>query len=214
MRGATNERRRSRRRIEIDDDAIGPMEIGDACRRHVQLDDALVPEVREVLGDAHHGIDGDLGLPLAAARHGDALDRVGIVRGDVLLEEPCGAEALREAAQRERPVDEVDQRVGGDALVVRDDLALGPPDHRKNHPIRVRHLQHRPEEYPRKTMRRISGSPRAVRLLGAARGEASPRAARPPHASLRSRPAQRDRDAARRLHREAPCVRTPLRLSS
>ena len=95
-------------------------EIGSARRRHVELDRALVREVREVFGLVHDGIDREV-LVLAslarvllrcraAPRNGEAPDRLRVVIRDVLLEEPGRGKPLRVTANGERTTQDVRQR--------------------------------------------------------------------------------------------------------
>src|SRR5207249_429201 len=58
----------ARRRIEIDDVAIGMEEIDRTRGRHVELDRSLVREVGEVLRFAQDGIDGDVLVPASLGR--------------------------------------------------------------------------------------------------------------------------------------------------
>ena len=66
--GAPDASELARRRIEIDDEAIGVEEIGGTRRRHVELDRSLVRKIGEVFGFAQNGIDGDVMVLATLAR--------------------------------------------------------------------------------------------------------------------------------------------------
>ena len=68
VRRAPDASERARRRVEVDDEAIGMEEIAGKRRRHVELDRSLVREIREVLGLAQDGIDGDVPILASLAR--------------------------------------------------------------------------------------------------------------------------------------------------
>src|SRR5258705_467741 len=114
-------------RIQIDDQAIGVEEVVRARGGHVELDRSLVREVGEVLGMAQDGIDREVAILASLARvllrrrtapgDGHALDRLWIVVGNVLLEEPRRGEPLGVAAGREGPTPEGRKAAGPDRLV-------------------------------------------------------------------------------------------------
>src|SRR6267142_2731988 len=122
-----------------------------AAPRHPERDGELLAmpgrEERDVVGPAQDRIHGHVPIPAglgrmllrgrAASRDGEPLDRGRIMRGDVLLEEPRRGQPLRIAADRERAPGEVRKCAGSDALVVRDHVALGPADLRKDEAVGV-----------------------------------------------------------------------------
>jgi hypothetical protein len=164
--------RRSNGRIEVDHEPIGMRQVPRARSRHVQLDRALIRQVRQVLGLAHHRIDRGVRLGAArfavflgrrmAARHGQALDRRGIVGRHVLLEKTGFGKAFRVAPDRQRATREVGKGAGRDALVVRDDFGLGLADLRKYDALRIGHLEHRISLGPQR-QRSWTGPPRRLR---------------------------------------------------
>ena len=109
--------------IEVDDDAVGVLEVVVAGAPGMDFEDSDLGEAGEGFGSG----EGDVGLDFAGllVADGNGLDagRQGVV--DVLLEEAGLAGAVGAADERERAVGDVRQHVRGDGPVVVGELLLG-----------------------------------------------------------------------------------------
>ena len=112
------------RRVEVDQQVVGPLDLGHARVPRVQLDAAEVRDPRErrrVVDDREHR--------RVPARELDEhlVDEVGMLRRHALLVEELALDAVREPLHVERPPAEVGERELRDADVVRDEVALRQP---------------------------------------------------------------------------------------
>ena len=113
--------------VEVEDEAVGVLEVVVFGAPGVDFEDAHLGEAGEGFGLGVGGGDGDVGLGHAGLFVGDVdagdAGRERVV--DVLLEEAGLAGALGAADERERAVDDVWEHAVGDGEVVVGELALG-----------------------------------------------------------------------------------------
>ena len=118
------------RRVEVEEDEVGPVGLVDARIPDVHVDARHVhhPEQRVLVADDRGG------YPLAATRRlarrhvrAEARDPVRHVRGRGLLEERLAGDAVGVAAHRERPIAQVRDDVRGDLPVVLEHVRLRDP---------------------------------------------------------------------------------------
>ena len=113
--------------VEVEDEAVGVLEVVVGGTPGVDFEDAHLGEAGEGFGLGVGGGDGDVGFGDAGFLVGDVdagdAGREGVV--DVLLEEAGFAGALGAADERERAVDDVREHALGDGEVVVGELALG-----------------------------------------------------------------------------------------
>src|SRR5262249_26118154 len=102
------------RGVEVHDDVVGVVELVDAAGPQVRGDHGSAGHVRQRGGLAGDGV----GDGAALLGHGDAVDPVGEVVGDVLQEEAALVHALGEDVEVHGPLADVGQHHGGDAGVV------------------------------------------------------------------------------------------------
>jgi hypothetical protein len=114
--------------IQVEDQQVGPTELGHPPLRHVQLQAGQVGRPDERGQVVHHEV-GYRGAAAARAVRGDlgGADPARAVFGDVLLEEGLAVDALRVALQGQRTAGDVRQQDVRDPLVVVEHLGLGEP---------------------------------------------------------------------------------------
>ena len=111
------------RRVEVDHEQVGVVEVVGAGEPAVQLDHRLVGQVAQPLDVVDEQV-----VDVAArvlGRDGDGVHRRGLRR--LLLEEAGVVDAVGEAVQHERPTGQVRQHRVGDLLVVASEVGLGEP---------------------------------------------------------------------------------------
>ena len=130
----------SDRRIEVDQQVVGPLDVGHARVPRVQLDAAEVRHPRERLGvvdDREHRR-----VP-ARERDEHLVDEIRVLRRHALLVEELALDAVREPLHVERAAAEVGEGEVGDADVVRDEIALRQAARREKRLVGIRDLDGR-----------------------------------------------------------------------
>ncbi len=125
------------RRVEVDQQIVGLLDLRDARRPRVQLDASEVRDPRERLDVVDDREDRRVA---ARELHEDLVDEVGMLRRHALLVEELALDAVREALHVERPAAEMGESLLGHADVVGDEIALRQSPLREEQLVGVRDL--------------------------------------------------------------------------
>jgi hypothetical protein len=136
-------------RVEVEDDAVGRLEVGHPCRPAVDRDDRLIGQEGEggavAAGDVHARAAVRTGL---GAWRLDGAREVRHVVLAVLLHEAAAVDAVREALDGERAALELGQQQVGDVEVAVDEVGLGDPVVREQHLVGPRRFHRVALEVP------------------------------------------------------------------
>ena len=124
------------RRVEIDQQVVGLLDLGHARVPGVQLDAAEVGDPGEAGRVVEHREDGR--VP-ARELHEDLVDVVRMVLRHALLVEELACDAVGEPLHVERPTPDVGESERRDVDVVRDEVELRQPALREEHLLRAGH---------------------------------------------------------------------------
>ena len=141
------------RRIEVDAQLVGVVEVRTPRRPRVEVDDAEVDRPDDMRGVARD----ELGRAAATREtHGRGLEPLGSVLGNPLLEEELLVDAVDEALHRRRALGEVAAGSFGDVDVIGREVELGEARLREVHLARAREANLAPRGFDR---RRFLGHP-------------------------------------------------------
>ena len=129
--------RRPRLRVDVDPQLVRLVDVGAPRGPGMEVDDGEVRRPGDLRDLGHAEL---VGVPPGRERDARRLDPLGPLLGHALLVDHLALDAVREAAQLRRPLVERAHDPLADREVVLDEVALRLLPRRKEHLVRVRHL--------------------------------------------------------------------------